>query len=220
MISGLFLATSLAVIATPGPDAALAAQLVFRTGSWRPAAAAAVGMIAAGACHAAAALTGVSLLLRTVPAVFTALVWAGAAFLALLGIRALCAAARRPRTPDDAGPPGPFRTDPPRSAWRCVGLGLLSTGSNPKVGLFFLAYLPQFLPTGGAPGPGIVVLAAVYLGLAALWLCLLITVAYRLHGWLAGRGPARSARRGAGRAVEALAGAVFIALAVRLVWQG
>ena len=227
MISGLFLGTSLLVIVVPGPDATLIAQLVLRTGVRTPAAFAAAGMISAGIGHALLAVTGVSLLLSTRPAVFTALQWCGAALMLVWGVRAVLGALRQP-APEAAPPPdGPAAAhpadDPLASAtgrwtpWRSFGLGAACTGSNPKVGLFLLAYLPQFVPPGAPAARSITLLATVYLSLGALWLTFLVLSIHQLH-------VRTLARRRTGRAqlpvrvLEAVAGAVFIAFAVRLAY--
>jgi threonine/homoserine/homoserine lactone efflux protein len=99
--------------------------------------AAATGVATGVFLWAVAAAAGVAALVATVPALLTTIRYAGAAYLAYLGIRALLAAARTPAVsagdrPDRAG--GAFRD------------GLLCNALNPKAAVFFLALLPQFLP--------------------------------------------------------------------------
>ncbi|MFJ9416595.1 LysE family translocator [Streptomyces sp. NPDC101227] len=212
MISGWFLGSSLLVITTPGPDAALVAQLVLRTGRRAPALAAAAGMLTAGAGHAALAISGVSLVLAGRPELFTAIRWCGAAVMLFWGLRALRSALRRPPPPTE---PGPDRGQPPEvSLRRCWLQGLLCTGANPKVGLFLLAFLPQFVPPGDPPARTMAVLATVHLSLAALWLALLSGAVHLLRRWAAARRP--DAGAAASRVVEAVVGTVFIGFAVRL----
>ncbi|UQA97267.1 LysE family translocator [Streptomyces halobius] len=213
MISGFFLGSSLLVITTPGPDAALVTQLVLRTGRRTPALAAAVGMLTAGALHATLAISGVSLVLAGRPELFTAVRWCGAAVMLLWGIRAL-RAALRPDCPSPREPGQDARQPAPTSLRRCWLQGLLCTGSNPKVGLFLLAFLPQFVPPGDPPARTMAVLAAVHLSLAALWLAFLSGAVHLLRRWVAARRPHAGA--GMGRVVEAVVGTVFIAFAVRL----
>ncbi|MFG2139890.1 LysE family translocator [Streptomyces sp. NPDC048650] len=212
MISGWFLGSALLVILTPGPDAALVTQLVLRTGRRAPALAAAAGMLTAGAAHATLAISGVSLVLAGRPELFTAVRWCGAAVMLLWGLRALRSALRRPPAADRPGPDAD--RPPPPSLRRCWLQGLLCTGANPKVGLFLLAFLPQFVPPGEPPARTMAVLAAVHLSLAALWLAVLSGGVFLLRRWAAARRP--DAGAGAARVVEALVGAVFIAFAVRL----
>ncbi|MFI9200069.1 LysE family translocator [Streptomyces sp. NPDC053048] len=220
MVSGLFLGTSLVLIASPGPDSVLATQLVLRTGRRGPAAVAALGMLSAGAIHAVLALTGVSLLLSAEPALFTAIQWGGAALLFLWGVLALRGALRpRPGAAAASGSAAPASATSvspmSESAGRCFARGLLTTGSNPNVGLFLLAYLPQFVPEGAPLTRSMALLAAVHLSLAALWLGCLIVVVHLLRTWAAGR--SRPGGSGApARLVEALIGLVFIAFAARL----
>ncbi len=218
MISGLFLASSLAVIMTPGPDAALVTQLVLRFARRGPALVAAIGMLTAGALHAGLSASGVSLLLRAHSALFTAVRWLGAAVLFgwgvwtlrgwfLLGRSRSRPPGHSPDQPQDQPtdqPPG----EPPVGAGRAYLLGLLSTGSNPKVGLFLLAFLPQFVPAGAAPGPAMVLLAAVYLAVAAGWLLVLTELVYQLRR----RVPVPGLLRGA----HLVTGMLFLAFAVRL----
>ncbi|MFD9815722.1 LysE family translocator [Streptomyces sp. NPDC059080] len=248
----LFLSTSLLVIATPGPDAALVTQLVLHTGARRPAAVTAVGMITAGALHGVLALTGVALLLRTDPRLLTALQWCGAVVMLVWGLRAVRAAVRGPGAADvgagqeagtrpgagagaEAGPGsgapgrglgstsglGSRSPAPPaaRAARRYFWTGMLCTGGNPKVGLFLLAYLPQFVPPGAPWALSMGVLTGVYLALAALWLACVISAVHLLHGLARSR---RRAPRVPGRGlrlVDGVVGVVFISLAIRLAWH-
>jgi threonine/homoserine/homoserine lactone efflux protein len=89
---------------------------------------------------------GVIALLTASPAVFTVVKSAGAAYLVFLGLRAWLSAYRgSPRTPETAAAPQPS----PRSFRE----GLLCNLLNPKVAVFYLAFLPQFLPPGGGWSP-------------------------------------------------------------------
>src|SRR5262245_43250884 len=117
---------------TPGPDIALASQLVLRFGRRGPGLAASAGMISAGCGHALLSITGVSLL-DAKPMLFTTLRFIGAALLVGWALWSLRESFRPPPPPTDAPP------------WRgrAYLVGFLSTATNPKVGLFLLAFLPQ-----------------------------------------------------------------------------
>jgi threonine/homoserine/homoserine lactone efflux protein len=176
LITFTFLASSLVVIMTPGPDLALVTQLVLTRRRRRPAVAAAAGMITAGALQITIGTLGLAVFLAAQPALFTALRWLAA--VVLLGMAALALrSALRP--PDPAAPPDP---DPP--AGRTFLYGLMCTGTNPKVGVFLIAFLPQFVPRGVALGGGVALLAAVYLGMGLLWLLVWITLVHRLAGFV------------------------------------
>jgi threonine/homoserine/homoserine lactone efflux protein len=220
-VSPYFLATSLLVIVSPGPDAVLAVHLVLRSGRRAPAFAGAAGMVTAGAGHALLALTGVSVVMRGNPAVWTAMRWTGAAVLLVWGVRALAAACRPAGGQDAAGPEGPHGSEGRFSLRRSYGLGLLSTGSNPKVGVFLLAYLPQFAGRHDPAQRTVALLAAVYLALAAAWLTVLIVSTDLLRTRGARRQERDAGRRGRWRqAAEGVLGVLFLGFAVRLAWAG
>lgn len=130
-----FLLTTLVVAATPGTG-------VVHTLSAGLAGGRRAGLVAASACtlslvpHLAAAVTGLAALLQASTPVFRAVTWLGVAYLLWMGWSAL-----RDRGPlpidDDRGPP--------RSA-RLVRDGVLMNLLNPKVTVFFVAFLPQFVP--------------------------------------------------------------------------
>lgn len=95
---------------------------------------------------------------------------------------------------------------------QAFGQGLLCTGSNPKVGIFLMAFLPQFVPVGMAPEIGVPLLAACYLALGLLWLLTWMRLVHRLAPHL------RSPR--VLRIADSLTAAVFGLFAVRLALGG
>lgn len=224
MISGIFLASSLLVIVTPGPDAALIARLALGGRGRAAPLSAAAGMITAGGLQATLSILGVSLLLTTDSALFRAVQWTGAALLFYWGLRALVGAVRGPAgEPRKAGSGAGLVTGadarrPPSAAGgggRTFFQGLACTGTNPKVGLFLLAFLPQFVPAGEPPGRSMALLAAVYLALGSVWLIVLTETMVRVRTLLDRRGP--GSRRSLMRWVELGLGLVFIGLGIRLV---
>ncbi|GAA0619918.1 LysE family translocator [Kutzneria viridogrisea] len=204
MISAGFLLSSLLVIMTPGPDLLLITRMLLRDRRQGPALAAAAGMITAGALHAAIGLAGLALLLQTEPWLFTALRWVGAAVLFGWGVLTLRSALR---TPADA----PGASAPPQHG-RAFWQGLACTGSNPKVGLFLVAFLPQFVPTGPGATSAVVLLAAVYLAMGLAWLVIWIQLAHWLSRYLVVPSVTRAA--------EVLLGLVFLGFGVRLLVSG
>jgi threonine/homoserine/homoserine lactone efflux protein len=184
MISWQFLLASLVVIITPGPDLAFLTSVLMRSRTRRPALLAASGMLLAGGCHALLGIGGITLLLSDHPGIFRTLRAIGAAILAaygLLTLRAvLIARSGTPRTGTPSGAP-----DPPRGPLRHPFLsGFGCTAANPKVGIFLLAFLPQFAPQAAATGVVLLPLAAVYLGMVAGWLVLWIQLFSRLQASL------------------------------------
>jgi threonine/homoserine/homoserine lactone efflux protein len=146
-------------------------------------------------------------LLALHPAAFTAVQWAGAAWLGWLGLGLLRQAWRGPALgADGASAPAP---GPVRPLWLEFRTGLLTNLLNPKVALFFLAFLPQFVPAG-APGKtaALLLLGGWFALQGTLFLALLVLLSTRLSRWQ----PSAAARR----ALGLLGGTLFIALALRL----
>jgi threonine/homoserine/homoserine lactone efflux protein len=146
-----FLAATLALNLTPGPDMAYVAARAGRQGR-ASGIAAALGVGAGCLVHTGLAAFGVSALLQHSELAFAALKYAGAAYLLYVAWgmwRATGAAAQA--------------TDlPARGLWRVFVEGALTNTFNPKVALFFLAFLPQFV-SAGHPYPA---LATIVLGCA------------------------------------------------------
>ncbi|MFE0699533.1 LysE family translocator [Streptomyces sp. NPDC058872] len=211
MISGIFLASSLFVIVTPGPDAALITRLALGGRGRAAPLSAAAGMITAGGLQATASILGVSLLLTADSGLFRAVQWGGAALLCYWGLRALIGAIRTSAAPATTAGSEPEPVSRPRAYVQ----GLACTGTNPKVGLFLLAFLPQFVPAGRPPGPSMAVLATVYLAIGALWLLVLTEVTVRIGAWAARR--TVGGRHALLRWVDVVLGVVFIGFGVRLV---
>ena len=142
----LFIAAGLLLNLTPGADMALVVRSAAAQGA-RAGAAAALG-VAVGCCvHIAAAALGLSALLAGSPTAFSVLRWLGAAYLVWLGLGLL-------RQPITAAAAAAAKTASPVAAsWRRpFAQGFLTNALNPKVALFFLAFVPQFIQ-GDAPQP-------------------------------------------------------------------
>lgn len=148
-----FIAVSIAVVVIPGPDMALVARNVLRHG--RSAGfATSVGICTGVLGWAVAAALGVATLLAASATALTVLKLAGAAYLIYLGITTL----RGDDAPAVAG-----ASDGSRLPWHRAWLqGLLSAMLNPKLGVFFLTLLPQFISPGDPPAARALQLAAVF----------------------------------------------------------
>jgi threonine/homoserine/homoserine lactone efflux protein len=197
-VSGAFVLSSMLVIMTPGVDAALITQTVFRFARRGPALAAAAGMITAGCGHALLSITSASLL--PTAGLFVAWQALGAAVLLAWGSWSLWESFH-PAVPTSVTTP-----EPPRR--RSFLVGFLSTATNPKVGLFLVAFLPQFVPPGSPTTSTLAVLAVVHLTIGAVWLCVWVELNYRLRRRTPAPGLVRLLRR--------LTAVLFIALAARL----
>jgi threonine/homoserine/homoserine lactone efflux protein len=196
----LFVVSGLLLNITPGPDTL---YILGRTASqgWRGGSVAALG-IGAGCCvHITAAGLGLSAVLMTSATAFSAIKWLGGLYLVWLGIGLL---RTRTGTADAAAVPSV------QTLQGIFAQGFLTNALNPKVAVFFLAFLPQFI----APGAVDKALAFVFLGVvfnvnATLWNLLVAGSA----AWVA-----RSVRHSQTIAVwiNRTIGAVFVYLGVRL----
>lgn len=151
----LFIGAGLLLNLTPGVDLALIATRATAQG-FRAGAAAAFGVGAGCMLHTLAAASGLSALLAASATTFALLRWAGAAYLVWLGVGLL-----RTRAAPGAAVPLNAAAAPPVSARRAFAQGFLTNALNPKVALFFLAFVPQFIAVD-APNKA---LAFVVLGL-------------------------------------------------------
>lgn len=164
---------------TPGVDTAL----VLRTAATRGRAAgfaAALGITSGVLVWAVAAAVGVSALLAASHTAYTVLRVAGALYMVYLGVRLVVAALRRPGAPVDEAAPGR-----PAGAWTAYRQGLVVNLLNPKIGAFYVALLPQFLPPDVPPAIAAAVLALVHNAEGLLWFALIILAVDRARAWLA-----------------------------------
>lgn len=134
----LFAFTVLVLNATPGVDMLYTVSRTL-TGGWRSGLAASLGISAGCVVHALLAAFGLAALLAMSSWAFSLIKWAGAAYLVWLGLGMLGDALRRGEPASTAAPPVAA------SAWAVFRQGLLTNVLNPKVALFFLAFLPQFI---------------------------------------------------------------------------
>jgi threonine/homoserine/homoserine lactone efflux protein len=199
----LFVAAGLLLNVTPGPDFA---YVVARSvqGGWRAGAVAALA-IAAGCCvHIAAGMLGLSALIAASALAFAVLKWIGAAYLVWLGITMLLA---HPKAASPAGQ-APRRADGVRLRavfWQ----GFLTNALNPKIALFFLAFLPQFIRAdASAKALAFATLGLVFNLTGTLWN---LGVA-----WFAARIAATGRIADAGTWLRRAIGATFIGLGLRL----
>ena len=209
----LFIAAGLLLNLTPGPDVMYISAHAMRSGL-RAGAVAALGISAGCVVHIAAAALGLSALLAASSTAFALLKWVGAVYLAWVGVQMLRAALRKQAINKIAfgadGTSGTGRFDlnlPLRTVFR---RGFLTNVLNPKVALFFLAFLPQFVERDAAH-PSLVFVA---LGLLFTFNSTWMNVGWAwAASWVAGR--ARVLAR-VTRWLDGVAGAVFIAFAARL----
>jgi len=131
----LFILSGLLLNVTPGPDTAYIIGRSLQLG-WRGGAAAAIGISCGCLVHVLGAAIGLSALLMTSAAAFTVLKLVGAAYLLITGVQMLLS---RPAAVADV------TVQQGATLGRVFWQGALTNALNPKVALFFLAFLPQFV---------------------------------------------------------------------------
>ncbi|MDL5202945.1 LysE family translocator [Streptomyces sp. ALI-76-A] len=195
-----FLVAAFALCVTPGPDMMFIVAMGGRGG---PTAGvmAAFGVACAMLVHAVAAALGLSALFLALPTLYHVLRWAGAAYLLYLAVKAF----RDRSVPGEEGEPAGAGMR--RAFWQGAVTNLL----NPKVILFNVAFLPQFVdPSLGHVRGQFLLLGATIVVMGFLWDGFVGLLAGRLAGLLR-----RSTR--VNRALNVVSGTVFAGLAVRLV---
>jgi len=199
-----FLVVATVVIVTPGPDTALTIRNTL-LGGRRGGVFTAIGVSSGQMTWTVATSAGLAALLVASEPVFRAVKFIGAAYLAFLGAQALLAALRRGEggvAPTAAGTAPRLR--PPIA----LRQGLVSNLTNPKMAAFFPALLPQFAPAGEATFLVLLLLGLIFSLMTLVWL-----TGYAFAVAKAGDFLRRPRIR---RALEAVTGAVLIALGVRL----
>ena len=195
-----FLAASLLITATPGPDNLLVLSIGASRGR-KLGVAFGLGCGLGCLSHTLLASLGISALIAASPWAFLALKLAGGAYLVYLGWQALRSSGHIGL--QSAG-------DVPAGALTLFGKGLLANAINPKVVMFFLAFLPQFVVADRGDAPlQILQLGLVFTLQAALLFGLLGFFAGHVGRWLQRHG-------NAGLWLDRIAGTVFVGLGLKL----
>jgi threonine/homoserine/homoserine lactone efflux protein len=161
---GLFLITGILLNLTPGPDTAYILGRSIAQGR-EAGIASAFGISVGSVFHTCAAALGLSAILATSAWAFVAVKMIGGAYLIFLGIRMLIERGSKFYLPEH------FRRSTSAAAFR---QGILTNILNPKVALFFLAFLPQFIDPGStAKVPAFLVLGFTFVTTGTLW-CLVL----------------------------------------------
>jgi threonine/homoserine/homoserine lactone efflux protein len=196
-----FLVFAVLLVLAPGADFAVVTKNALaggrRRGSWT-----AAGVASSNLVQGTAAACGLSAVIVRAQPVFQTLKWAGVAYLAYLGAQAIRSAIRGRY--ELTGGHQPAAVARPFAGWR---QGFLSNITNPKVLVFYLAVLPQFLVPGASPG-WLLALAWSHAALSLTWLLTLNAGLHQLRGLLV--------RRGVRRGLDLATGTVLLGFSARL----
>ena len=204
----LFVAAGLLLNVTPGPDVLYIVSNALRGGA-RAGMVAALGITTGCFVHIFAAAVGVSALMAASATAFTVLKWLGAAYLVYVGVRLLFVKAEgaiklEAYRSHSAGARG-------QNVYKSIFLrGFWTNALNPKVALFFLAFLPQFIAPTVEHKPMVFLLLGLLFNFNGLW----VNMGWALAAaWLANRA---SLVQKSLHWLDRFAGAMFVAFGIKL----
>lgn len=200
----LYLLAATVLVLAPGPDSLLVLSRGLTEGR-RAGFVATAGITVGNVVQALLAAAGVSALIAASPTLFDLLRYAGAAYLAWIGAKALWSVAAAHRRGDAEPAPAP-----PAPARRVFVNALLTNMLNPKVILFYLAFVPQFVaPERGMVGVQIFLLGLILAGMGCAYLAAVAALS-------AGAARRVLTSRALRTALDGVAGVLFLGFALRL----
>ncbi|GAB3403105.1 LysE family translocator [Flindersiella endophytica] len=214
MLTALLAFTAVAVVLTitPGLDTMLVLRTAIGAG---PRVGLLAGLGIGLGCYAwgAATAVGLTALLAASELAFTVLRIAGAAYLVWLGGRALWNARKRKAATPEAEADADAQDAPPpsTSALAAIRNGFLTNLLNPKIGVFYMTLLPQFVPPGRSVFWTTLTLVTIHNVLGMLWFGLLTSAARTMRH--------RLSRPNVKRRIEQLSGVAFLGFGVQLATQ-
>jgi threonine/homoserine/homoserine lactone efflux protein len=189
-----FIAASVLIVVVPGVDFALVTRQTVKHGV-RGGFITLGGLVVGALTHVGLATAGLSALLASSSTAYTVLRIAGALYIGYIGTTILLATRNRAPVPEPvpagaAGGPDaaaddravPVTPDEPIS--RSFRMGIMSNLLNPKVILFYVSFVPQFIDPGSGAASRTAFLGCTFVGIAIVWWSLYILLIERLHNWL------------------------------------
>ena len=199
-----FVAVATLIVIVPGADMALVARNTLacgRSAGLRTATGTLLGL----GVHAGAALVGLSVVIAASATAFNIVRLVGVSYLVWLGLQTLWATRNRARVvPTDEFAPRWL----PRLADAPLVQGILTNVLNPKLAVFFLSFLPQFVDPSRPATPQILVLASTFIAMGAIWLGTYVVAVDQLSGVLT--------RPVVRRWLDRFIGTTLVALGIRL----
>ena len=190
------------IVLLPGPDTLVVLRNLVRSGR-RTAARTVLGVLCGLVVWIIAAALGLAALLRTSETAYTALRWAGAVYLLWLGVQSLRSRPLTPAVDPDKDTRLPIATG--------FTAGLATDLLNPKVGVFFVTFLPGFIPAGSSVEVTSLLFGGIFVLETAGYFALLLLLADRVTRWLD--------RPRIRRRLDRATGVVLIAFGLRLVLE-
>jgi threonine/homoserine/homoserine lactone efflux protein len=192
-----FTAAAVLIVLLPGPDTLVVVRSIVRGGR-HAGVLTALGNLCGLTVWVLAAALGLAAMLKASQIGYDVLRVVGAGYLVWLGVQAW-------RSRGRVEQPAPHRAGVLGTGFRA---GILTNLLNPKVGVFFVAFLPGFIPRGDAVGPMSLLLGAIFVLLTALYWVALLGIAGRVSRWM---GTPSVRRR-----IDAMTALVFVGFGIRL----
>lgn len=203
---GPFIAAVLVLLFLPGADMVLVTRQVVVHGT-RAGFTTLAGIFTAGLLHLTLATVGVSAMIASSERAFLAIKAIGAGYLIFLGVSTL----RHLRAKDDDSDVGSTSVAPADATQRAFAVGFLTNISNPKVAVFFLTFLPQFVVGQESAALQLVTWGGLFMVIALAWWIAYILLLKWASSWLY--------RPTVRRVFEAMTGSALILLGLRLAVQ-
>lgn len=200
----LFFSAAFAINISPGPDVVYIVSNTMAHGR-RIGFASSFGVCAGALVHVFAAALGISVILVTSATAFTVVKWTGAGYLVYLGIKTLVSAGQ-------AFAPASGKSPYP-SFFVAFRRGMMIDILNPKVAVFFMAFLPQFVD----PALGFVSVQLCLLGVLVIVVAIAVEAVYVLGA--SNLTDSLRGNPGIGRWLDRLLGGILIGLGLRLAFQ-
>lgn len=170
----IFIGVALVIILSPGPDFILVLNNALSQGMAKGYATF-YGIVVGQLVHVAALVFGLSLIIAKSQLLFDTIKWLGAIYLMYLGVRSLIA-----KQPPDHEI---VKTTHQKSRPHCFTEGLMSTVFNPKVLLFYLTFLPQFIHPGESVAFKSFLLGSLFIVLVCVWYTVFLQLIHRMERW-------------------------------------
>lgn len=197
-----FLLMCVLLIILPGPDTAIATKNTLvngRNGGLKTMLGSCCGLL----IHTFAAVVGLSAIIVKSAYLFTIIKYAGAVYLCYLGIKTLWSIRNLYKQPPDY-----LQVNNQYTGQPCFKQGFLTNITNPKVAVFFLTFLPQFVDGTNQTIFPFLLMGLLYTGLTLLWFVLYICLLEKISSFM--RKPRTKL------AIEGMTGAILIAFGIRL----
>lgn len=204
----VFLVMCILLIILPGPDTAIATKntlTVSRKGGLQTIIGSCCGLL----IHTCAAVIGLSAIIVKSAYIFAVLKYVGAVYLCYLGIKTLWTLRTiRTQSPvvDDVG-----SIEHKYSHQSCFKQGFLTNVTNPKVAVFFLTFLPQFVDGNSGTFFPFLIMGLIYTALTMLWFIFYVYLLDRISAFM--KKPSTKA------VIEGLTGAILIAFGIKLAFE-